>query len=49
MKSRSNTRKMKPKKQAEIIHDTYLNLFGGIEGALIRQDAELVEDLEKGL
>ena len=31
----------------EIIHDTYLNLFEGIEGALIEQDAELVEDLEK--
>lgn len=31
----------------EIIHNTYLNLFEGIEGALIEQDAELVEDLEK--
>ena len=31
----------------EIIHDTYLNLFEGIEGALIEQDPELVEGLEK--
>lgn len=31
----------------EIVHDTYLNLFEGVEGALIELDANLVEDLEK--
>lgn len=31
----------------ELVHDTYMNLFEGIEGALIEQDAELVETLEK--
>ncbi|MEQ6885439.1 hypothetical protein [Salicola sp. Rm-C-2C1-2] len=31
----------------ELVHDTYMNLFEGIEGALIEQDAELVESLEK--
>ncbi len=30
-----------------IVHDTYLHLFEGVEGALIEQDAALVEDLEK--
>lgn len=30
-----------------IIHDTYLDLFEGLEGALIEQDAGLVEGLEK--
>tara|TARA_B100002049_G_scaffold230555_1_gene207506 strand:- start:55 stop:849 length:795 start_codon:yes stop_codon:yes gene_type:complete len=30
-----------------LVHDTYLQRFEGIEGALIEQDAELVEDLEK--
>ena len=30
-----------------IVHDTYLHRFEGIEGALIEQDAALVEDLEK--
>lgn len=30
-----------------IVHDTYLNLFEGVEGELIAQDAKLVEDLEK--
>ncbi len=30
-----------------IVHDTYLNVFEGLEGELIAQDAELVEDLEK--
>ncbi len=29
-----------------IVQDTYLNLFEGIEGMLIEQDADLVEDLE---
>ncbi|MDZ7784237.1 MAG: hypothetical protein U5K56_15300 [Halioglobus sp.] len=29
-----------------IVHDTYLQRFEGIEGQLIEQDAELVEDLE---
>lgn len=29
-----------------IVQDTYLNLFEGIEGMLIEQDAQLVEDLE---
>lgn len=31
----------------KIVHDTYINLFEGVEGALIEQDAALVEDLEK--
>lgn len=31
----------------ELVHDTYMELFEGIEGALIEQDAELVEALEK--
>ncbi len=31
----------------ELVHDTYMNLFEGIEGTLIEQDAELVEALEK--
>ncbi|XOZ32999.1 hypothetical protein ACMDCT_12350 [Halomonadaceae bacterium KBTZ08] len=31
----------------ELVHDTYMELFEGIEGALIEQDAELVESLEK--
>ncbi len=30
-----------------LVHETYLQRFEGIEGALIEQDAELVEDLEK--
>ncbi|WP_462159870.1 hypothetical protein [Pseudoalteromonas sp. GB56] len=30
-----------------IVHDTYLHLFEGVEGTLIEQDADLVEDLEK--
>jgi len=30
-----------------LVHDTYLQRFEGIEGALIEQDAKLVEDLEK--
>ncbi len=30
-----------------IVHDTYLTRFEGVEGALIEQDADLVEDLEK--
>jgi len=36
-----------PKEAVKIIHNTYLNLFEGIEGELIALDAELVEDLEK--
>lgn len=31
----------------ELVHETYQTRFEGIEGALIEQDAELVEDLEK--
>lgn len=31
----------------EIVHDTYLHLFEGVEGTLIEQDANLVEVLEK--
>ena len=31
----------------EIVHDTYLHLFEGVEGTLIEQDAKLVEVLEK--
>ncbi|MEM6485117.1 MAG: hypothetical protein AAF662_09050 [Pseudomonadota bacterium] len=30
----------------EIVQDTYLSLFEGVEGAIIEQDADLVEDLE---
>ncbi|MEM6545132.1 MAG: hypothetical protein AAF991_05285 [Pseudomonadota bacterium] len=30
----------------EIVQDTYLSLFEGVEGSLIEQDADLVEDLE---
>jgi hypothetical protein len=30
-----------------IVHDTYLHLFEGVEGTLIEQDANLVEVLEK--
>lgn len=36
-----------PKEAVGIVHDTYLNLFEGVEGELISLDAELVEDLEK--
>lgn len=36
-----------PQEATDIVHDTYLNLFEGVEGALIEQDASLVEDLEK--
>lgn len=35
-----------PKEAITIVQETYLNLFEGIEGLLIEQDAELVEDLE---
>lgn len=31
----------------ELVHSTYLNLFEGIEGELIEQDADLVVELEK--
>jgi hypothetical protein len=31
----------------ELVHETYETRFEGIEGTLIEQDAELVEDLEK--
>lgn len=37
----------KASKAVELVHDTYLNLFEGIEGELIEQDADLVVDLEK--
>lgn len=36
-----------PKEATEIVHDTYLHLFEGVEGTLIEQDADLVEVLEK--
>ncbi|MCX4186917.1 hypothetical protein [Methylophaga sp. OBS4] len=36
-----------PKEAVTIVHDTYLNLFEGVEGELIALDAKLVEDLEK--
>lgn len=36
-----------PEEAVGIVHDTYLHLFEGVEGALIEQDAALVEDLEK--
>ncbi len=35
------------KESTDIVHDTYLSLFEGIEGDLISMNAELVEDLEK--
>ena len=35
-----------PKEAIEVVQDTYLTLFEGIEGALIELDADLVEDLE---
>lgn len=36
-----------PKEAVSIVHDTYLNLFEGVEGELIALNANLVEDLEK--
>lgn len=36
-----------PESATTIVHDTYLHLFEGVEGTLIGQDADLVEDLEK--
>lgn len=36
-----------PEAATTIVHDTYLQRFEGVEGALIEQDADLVEDLEK--
>ena len=36
-----------PEAATNIVHDTYLHRFEGVEGALIEQDAALVEDLEK--
>jgi len=36
-----------PEAATTIVHDTYLHRFEGVEGALIEQDAALVEDLEK--
>ncbi len=35
------------KESIDIVHDTYLSLFEGIEGDLISMNAELVEQLEK--
>ncbi|MEM1112798.1 MAG: hypothetical protein AAGI11_12880 [Pseudomonadota bacterium] len=35
-----------PGEAVEITQETYLNLFEGVEGALIELDADLVEDLE---
>ncbi len=35
------------KEATDIVHNTYLSLFEGIEGGLIALDAKLVEDLEK--
>lgn len=35
-----------PEEAVEIVHNTYLSRFEGIEGQLIEQDAELVEELE---
>ncbi|MCW8876784.1 MAG: hypothetical protein OQJ89_12350 [Kangiellaceae bacterium] len=35
------------KESVDIVHDTYLNLFEGVEGDLIAINADLVEDLEK--
>lgn len=36
-----------PEQATEIVHSTYLNLFEGLEGRLIAEDADLVESLEK--
>ncbi|GGD52877.1 hypothetical protein [Lacimicrobium alkaliphilum] len=36
-----------PQQATDIVHNTYLNLFEGLEGRLIAEDAELVESLEK--
>ena len=36
-----------PAEAKEIVFDTYLTRFEGLEGDLIEQDADLVEDLEK--
>ena len=36
-----------PKAATSLIHETYLERFEGVEGALIALDADLVEDLEK--
>ncbi|MBY6211147.1 hypothetical protein KUV95_06250 [Microbulbifer agarilyticus] len=36
-----------PEAATSIVHDTYLHRFEGVEGVLIEQDADLVEDLEK--
>ncbi len=36
-----------PDEATNIVHDTYLTRFEGVEGMLIEQDAALVEDLEK--
>ncbi|WP_088328618.1 hypothetical protein [Lacimicrobium sp. SS2-24] len=36
-----------PQQAIDIVHSTYLNLFEGLEGQLIEQDASLVEGLEK--
>lgn len=35
-----------PDEAIKVTQETYLNLFEGVEGALIEQDADLVEDLE---
>ncbi len=35
-----------PDEATEIVHDAYLTQFEGVEGMLIEQDADLVEDLE---
>lgn len=40
-------RKGEIEKAKSLVHATYLNRFEGVEGALIEQDADLVEDLEK--
>lgn len=36
-----------PQQATDIVHSTYLNLFEGLEGRLIAEDADLVESLEK--
>ncbi|MFK7831219.1 MAG: hypothetical protein AB8B57_15710 [Congregibacter sp.] len=35
-----------PEEAVDIVHDTYMSRFEGIEGRLIEEDADLVEDLE---
>lgn len=46
-KVRSEAAEGKTEQASQRVYTTYMSLFEGIEGALIEQDADLVEDLEK--